>query len=72
MIGAREYALMQPQAYFITTARGLIDDEAALEAAPRDNQLAGAGLDVWVKGRRPPITRCYNTTMSSPCRICPA
>ncbi len=27
MIGAREFALMQPHAFFITTARGLIHDE---------------------------------------------
>src|SRR6266576_1366861 len=27
MIGAREFALMQPHAYFITTARGFIHDE---------------------------------------------
>src|SRR5277367_3192215 len=30
MIGARQYALMQQHAYFITTARGFIHDEAAL------------------------------------------
>lgn len=47
MFGAREYALMQPTAYFITTARGSIHDEEALEAALRDNKIAGAGLDVW-------------------------
>jgi len=40
---------MQPTAYFITTARGFIHDEAALEAALRDGKLAGAGLDVWEK-----------------------
>jgi D-3-phosphoglycerate dehydrogenase len=49
MIGAREYALMQPHAYFITTARGSIHDEDALEKALRDKKLAGAGLDVWEK-----------------------
>jgi D-3-phosphoglycerate dehydrogenase len=54
MIGAREYALMQPHAYFITTARGFIHDEAALEAALRDKKLAGAGLDVWDKEPPPP------------------
>lgn len=47
MIGAREYALMQPTAYFITTARGSIHDEAALEQALREAKIAGAGLDVW-------------------------
>jgi len=52
MIGAREYARMKPSAYFITTARGFIHDEAALEAALRDKTIAGAGLDVW--GKEPP------------------
>ena len=47
MIGAREYALMQPHAYFITTARGGIHDEAALAEALSAKQIAGAGLDVW-------------------------
>jgi D-3-phosphoglycerate dehydrogenase len=54
MIGAREYALMQPHAYFITTARGGIHDEAALEAALRAERIAGAGLDVWAKEPPPP------------------
>ena len=52
MIGARQYALMKPTAYFITTARGFIHDEAALEAALREKKIAGAGLDVW--GKEPP------------------
>src|SRR5215813_2430124 len=47
MIGAREYALMKPTVYFITTARGFIHDEAALESALRERRIAGAGLDVW-------------------------
>jgi len=47
MIGARQFALMQPHAYFITTARGFIHDEAALLEALRNKQIAGAGLDVW-------------------------
>jgi D-3-phosphoglycerate dehydrogenase / 2-oxoglutarate reductase len=49
MIGAREYALMRPTAYFITTARGFIHDEAALAEALRAKKIAGAGLDVWDK-----------------------
>lgn len=52
MIGAGEYALMKPTAYFITTARGFIHDETALEAALREKKIAGAGLDVW--GKEPP------------------
>jgi D-3-phosphoglycerate dehydrogenase len=54
MIGAREFALMQPHAYFITTARGFIHDEAALADALRNKLIAGAGLDVWAK-EPPPL-----------------
>jgi D-3-phosphoglycerate dehydrogenase len=54
MIGARQFALMQPHAYFITTARGFIHDEAALAEALRHKQIAGAGLDVWAKEPPPP------------------
>jgi D-3-phosphoglycerate dehydrogenase len=49
MIGAREFALMQPHAYFITAARGFIHDEAALADALKSKKIAGAGLDVWEK-----------------------
>src|SRR6266446_1732230 len=54
MIGARQFALMQPHAYFITTARGFIHDEAALLEALRNRLIAGAGLDVWAKEPPPP------------------
>jgi D-3-phosphoglycerate dehydrogenase len=47
MIGAREFGLMQPEAYFVTTARGFIHDENALAEALAKKQIAGAGLDVW-------------------------
>lgn len=49
MIGAREFALMQPHAYFINTARGFIHDERALAEALRAKQIAGAGIDVFDK-----------------------
>jgi D-3-phosphoglycerate dehydrogenase len=49
MFGAREFALMQPHAYFIQSARGHIHDEAALAEALRAKRIAGAGLDVWAK-----------------------
>jgi D-3-phosphoglycerate dehydrogenase len=49
MIGAKEFALMQPHAYFITTARGSIHDERALAEALGAKRIAGAGIDVWDK-----------------------
>jgi D-3-phosphoglycerate dehydrogenase / 2-oxoglutarate reductase len=54
MIGAKQFALMQKHAYFITTARGFIHDEDALADALRAKKIAGAGLDVWAKEPPPP------------------
>jgi D-3-phosphoglycerate dehydrogenase / 2-oxoglutarate reductase len=49
MIGATQFSRMRPHAYFITTARGGIHDEAALAEALTQKRIAGAGLDVWAK-----------------------
>ncbi len=54
MIDAKQFALMQPHAFFITTARGFIHDEDALLQALREKRIAGAGLDVWSKEPPPP------------------
>lgn len=47
LIGAREFALMRPQAYFINVARGPIVDERALIDTLRGRRIAGAALDVF-------------------------
>ena len=47
MIGAREFGLMKPTAYFINTSRGPNIDERALTVALQEGSLAGAALDVW-------------------------
>ena len=47
LIGAAEFALMKPSAFFINSSRGPIVDEAALIAALRAGRIAGAGIDVY-------------------------
>lgn len=47
MIGARQFSLMKPTAFFINTARGPIVDEKALYEALAAGRIAGAGLDVF-------------------------
>jgi len=46
MIGARELALMKPDALLINTARGGLIDSHALAAALKAHRLGGAGIDV--------------------------
>ena len=67
MMGAAQFARMQKHAYFITTARGGIHNEAALAAALTQKQLAGAGLDVWEDEPPPtdhPLLRFDNVVVS--------
>jgi len=67
LIGAREFALMREGAFFITTSRGGIHDERALETALASGRLAGAGLDVWATEPPPcdhPLLRFDNVLVS--------
>ena len=47
LIGAREFGLMKPSAYFINTARGPVVVESALIDALKHNRIAGAAIDVF-------------------------
>jgi phosphoglycerate dehydrogenase-like enzyme len=47
LIGAKDFALMKPTAYFINTARAAIVDQAALLDVLQERRIAGAGLDVF-------------------------
>jgi D-3-phosphoglycerate dehydrogenase len=54
LMDATAFAQMKPGAIFVTTARGNIHDEAALQAALASGHIAAAGLDVWEQ--EPPPT----------------
>ena len=47
LIGAPQFALMKPSAYFVNVSRGPVVDEPALTAALRAGRIAGAALDVF-------------------------
>ena len=47
LIGEREFAWMKPTAYFISTSRGPIVDQAALYRALKERRIRGAALDVF-------------------------
>ena len=47
LIGARELALMKPEAYLVNLGRGAVVDEVALAEAVDKGLIAGAALDVF-------------------------
>jgi len=47
LIGEVELALMKKTAYLVNTSRGPVIDERALYEALKNNEIAGAGLDVY-------------------------
>lgn len=49
LIGAKQFSLMQRHAIFINASRGATIDEKALITALENNELAGAGLDVFLE-----------------------
>jgi len=51
LINARRLKLMKPAAVIVNTSRGEVSDENALTRALRAGEFAGAGLDVFERGR---------------------
>ena len=72
LIGARELALMRPDAYLVNTARGPLVDEASLREALDRGRIAGAALDVWEEEPTPadnPLLKLDNVVLT-PHYIC--
>jgi glyoxylate reductase len=53
LMGAREFGLMKPSAFFINIGRGRLVDEEAMIEALQTGAIAGAGLDVF--WHEPPV-----------------
>jgi phosphoglycerate dehydrogenase-like enzyme len=67
LIGADEFALMQPTSYLVNTSRGPIVDETALIEALRSGRIAGAGIDVFATEPLPadhPLRSLPNTVLT--------
>ncbi|OWZ84919.1 D-2-hydroxyacid dehydrogenase [Natranaerobius trueperi] len=67
LIGEKELSLMKKSAFLVNMARGGVVDEKALYKALIDNEIAGAGLDVFSKEPLPQdsplweLDNCYIT-----------
>ncbi|KZT42565.1 D-isomer specific 2-hydroxyacid dehydrogenase [Sistotremastrum suecicum HHB10207 ss-3] len=67
LIGASDFSIMKPTAFFVNTSRGPIVDEAALVDVLKRKAIAGAGLDVYDLEPLPldhPLRSLDNVTLS--------
>jgi D-3-phosphoglycerate dehydrogenase len=72
LIGAREFGLMKPSAFFINTARGPVVDEAALTDALRGKRIRAAAIDVFEQEPTPvdnPLLKLDNVLVA-PHAVC--
>jgi D-3-phosphoglycerate dehydrogenase len=67
IVGAREIKLMKPTAFLINTSRGPLIDEKSLISSPQNQEIAGAGLDVFDIEPLPlshPLRQLENTVLT--------
>lgn len=72
LIGAREFGLMKPTAYFINTSRGPVVVESALIDTMKNKRIAGAAIDVFEEeplGEDSPLLEMDNVILA-PHAIC--
>ena len=72
LIGARQFSLMKPTAFFVNTARGPIVDEKALHQALTAGMIAGAAIDVFEEEPTPadnPLLKLDNIIVT-PHHVC--
>jgi phosphoglycerate dehydrogenase-like enzyme len=60
LIGAKEFAVCKPSAFFVNVARGGVVDPVALREALNEGRLAGAGIDVTEPEPLPPDDPLWN------------
>ena len=60
LIGAKELALLKPDAYLINVARGALIDESALISILREKKIGGAALDVFTEEPLPPTSPLWD------------
>jgi len=72
LIGAREFGLMKPTAFFVNTARGPVVDEKALVDTLKAGRISGAAIDVFESepiGADHPINQLDNVILA-PHAVC--
>ena len=72
LIGEKEFCMMKKTSILINTARGPIVDEKALVNALKENQIWGAGLDVfeWEPDVSPELKEMRNVVLTSHLASC--
>jgi glyoxylate reductase len=69
LFSGRAFKLMKPTAFLVNTSRGPVVDEAALAKALKENQIAGAALDVFESEPLPADSPLRDPAMEDRCRL---